>query len=96
MLNAAVNVFTHDKDNQKAQMKTLVKCLELSGLVKKDAKGPEYTWYKLPEWLQVEYVQIFGSYMHHQPWYQFPFMEMIQVMKHDLSYLARNKLWLYN
>ena len=58
---------------------TIVKCLKLIGIVKKQGSDPEYTWFKLVEWLQVEYVQIFGSYMHHQPWYQFPFGGMIQV-----------------
>ena len=89
MLTAAVKIFNHENKDKNAKTETLINCLHLSGLVKKDAKSPEFTWYKLPEWLQVEYVQIFGSYMHHQPWYQFPFGEMIQVLKRLFSRFSK-------
>jgi len=37
----------------------------------------EYTWYKLSEWMQVEIMEIFAAYMHHEPWFRFPFMDML-------------------
>ena len=51
-------------------------CLRLAGLLKK--KGPEFTWFKLVEWLQVEYVEIFGASLHTVPWYRFAFAKMMQ------------------
>lgn len=41
------------------------------------ANGP-FTWYKLPEWLQVEIVQMFGDSMSHTPWYRFPFWDVLK------------------
>lgn len=38
-----------------------------------------FTWFKLPEWMQVEMVQIFGESMNHTPWYRFPFMPFIKL-----------------
>lgn len=37
------------------------------------------TFYKLSEWMQVELVQLFGDFMHHTPWYRFPFMDMFKI-----------------
>lgn len=37
------------------------------------------TFFKLSEWMQVEFVQIFGEFMHHTPWYRFPFIDMMKV-----------------
>ena len=79
MLKTAVNLLKNDKSNEKSQLDALINCLQLSKVVKKEEKNAEFTWYKLPEWLQVEYVEIFGSYMHHRPWYQFPFTGMVKV-----------------
>ena len=79
MLKTAVNLLKNDKVNENSQLDALINCLHLSGVVKKEEKNAEFTWYKLPEWLQVEYVEIFGSYMHHRPWYQFPFTGMVKV-----------------
>ena len=33
--------------------------------------------FKLPEWLQVELVQLFGRTMEHTPWYRFDFMGVV-------------------
>eukprot|EP01118_Nematostelium_gracile_P001888 TRINITY_DN11954_c0_g1_i1.p1 TRINITY_DN11954_c0_g1~~TRINITY_DN11954_c0_g1_i1.p1 ORF type:complete len:322 (-),score=77.33 TRINITY_DN11954_c0_g1_i1:31-957(-) len=37
------------------------------------------TWFKLPEWMQVEITQIFGESLDHTPWYRFPFMKFISL-----------------
>ena len=37
------------------------------------------TFYKMSEWMQVELVQIFGDFMHHTPWYRFPFIDMFKI-----------------
>ncbi|KYQ88882.1 hypothetical protein DLAC_10691 [Tieghemostelium lacteum] len=34
--------------------------------------------YKLPEWMQVEMVQVFGQFMDHTPWYRFPFINVLK------------------
>ncbi|KAF2073892.1 hypothetical protein CYY_004780 [Polysphondylium violaceum] len=34
--------------------------------------------YKLPEWMQVEMVQVFGEFMNHTPWYRFPFISVLK------------------
>ncbi|EFC40861.1 FAD linked oxidase [Naegleria gruberi] len=39
----------------------------------------EFNWYKLVEWLQVDYVQTFGKFMENTPWYRFPFIEFLRV-----------------
>ena len=79
MLKTAVNLLKNDKANENSQLDALINCLHLSGVVKKEEKNAEFTWYKLPEWLQVEYVEIFGSFMHYRPWFQFPFTRMTKV-----------------
>jgi hypothetical protein len=35
-------------------------------------------FYKLPEWLQVELVQLFGASMEHTPWFRFPFFAVLR------------------
>jgi len=77
MLASAAHLMTNDKGNEEASLEALLRCLRLAGVVKKKGSRPEFTWFKLVEWLQVEYVEIFGSFMHHQPWYQFPFGKML-------------------
>eukprot|EP00026_Physarum_polycephalum_P000921 Phypoly_transcript_00922.p1 GENE.Phypoly_transcript_00922~~Phypoly_transcript_00922.p1 ORF type:complete len:1281 (-),score=247.58 Phypoly_transcript_00922:48-3377(-) len=42
-------------------------------------KDGHFTWFKLPEWMQVEMVQVFGESMTHTPWYRFPFMRFISL-----------------
>merc|ERR1719427_1006096 len=78
MLESAAQLLKSDKEKEEASLEALIRCLRLSGVIKKRGERPEFTWYKLNEWLQVEYVEIFGSYMHHQPWYQFPFGGMLK------------------
>lgn len=78
MLTSATQLLKNDKENEEASVEALLRCLRLAGVVKKQGDRPEFTWFKLVEWLQVEYVEIFGSYMHHQPWYQFPFGGMLK------------------
>lgn len=43
------------------------------------ANHENLTFYKLSEWMQVELVQLFGDFMHHTPWYRFPFMDMFKI-----------------
>eukprot|EP01130_Rhizamoeba_saxonica_P011264 TRINITY_DN4671_c0_g1_i1.p1 TRINITY_DN4671_c0_g1~~TRINITY_DN4671_c0_g1_i1.p1 ORF type:complete len:1492 (-),score=328.12 TRINITY_DN4671_c0_g1_i1:22-4221(-) len=52
--------------------------LSKDGWINKDMTHNHLTWFKLPEWLQVEIVNQFGKSMDHTPWYRFPFMEYIQ------------------
>jgi len=84
MLETAVELLGAGKEREEEAMGALMRCLKLAGLLKKGGRS-EYTWYKLVEWLQVEYVQIFGSFMNHRPWYQFPFGGMMQVLFKLLS-----------
>ena len=53
----------------------------------------EFTWYKLPEWLQVEFVQEFGTFMQQAPWFRFPFMDMLatyfSVLSQEFSLVER-------
>jgi hypothetical protein len=38
-----------------------------------------FTFFKLPEWMQVEVIQLFGNTMEHTPWYRFPFFDVLKV-----------------
>ena len=78
MLTTATNLLLHDVENEKTATESLLRCLKLSGLITRHGGSGEYTWYKLVEWLQVEYVEIFGSSMNEVPWYRFPFGEMMR------------------
>ena len=78
MLNSAMEVLSAEEDRDVA-LDSLVRCLRLSGVIEKKGKSAECTWFKLPEWLQVEMVHIFGNFMHHTPWYLFPFQDMLKV-----------------
>ena len=57
----------------------LVQALTREGLVSgaRAANGP-LTWFKMPEWMQVEIVQMLGNSMNHTPWYRFPFMDLLK------------------
>ena len=35
------------------------------------------TFFRLPEWMLVNVMQEFGSYLNHTPWYKFPYLEYI-------------------
>ena len=77
----------------------LSKALADAGLIDGAAKlqsGP-LTWYKLPEWMQVEIVQIFGDSMNHTPWYRFPFMDILKtyfgVLAKEASVVADRHGW---
>ena len=68
-------------DNTEASIRQFTESLAEQGLIDgscRSQNGP-FTWYKLPEWLQVEIVQLFGNTMSHTPWYRFPFMEILKV-----------------
>ena len=41
-------------------------------------RSPEWTWYKLTEYLQVEICQRFGASLESTPWYRYPFVPVIQ------------------
>ena len=79
MLKSAIEVLKLEENKDDA-LDSLIRCLKLAGITDKGGKNAEYTWFKLPEWLQVEIVKIFGSYMDHTPWYQFPFKDMLMVI----------------
>jgi len=54
------------------------KLLRVSGLLYKgvgDVPPSTYTWYKLNEWVQVEFIQRLGAFLEKQPWYRFPFSQ---------------------
>ncbi|GAM26439.1 hypothetical protein SAMD00019534_096140 [Acytostelium subglobosum LB1] len=67
--------------------KTLSSTIKLSHLLAKQghfdgrhhANSDSLNHYKLPEWMQVEMVQVFGNFMEHTPWYRFPFISMLKV-----------------
>ena len=80
MLNSAMKVLSLDEDKD-AALDSVIRCLKLAGVIEKNGKSAECTWFKLPEWLQVEMVHIFGNFMHHTPWYLFPFQEMLSVCR---------------
>ena len=84
MLNSAMEVLSCE-DDQDVALDSLVRCLRLSGIIEKKGKSAECTWFKLPEWLQVEMVHIFGNFMHHTPWYLFPFQDMLKVCNEGTS-----------
>lgn len=62
-----------------AAVEALVRCLRMAGAVGATERQPEYTWYKLSEWMQVEFVQRFADFMHHTPWFRFPFLPLLRV-----------------
>ena len=62
-----------------AALEALVRCLRLTGIIGATEPQPEYTFYKLSEWMQVEFVELFGEFMHHTPWFRFPFMPLLRV-----------------
>jgi len=76
MLRTATDLMINDVDNQEAATESMMRCLRLAGLMKR--KGPEFTWFKMVEWLQVEFIEIFGASLHTVPWYRFPFTQMMQ------------------
>ena len=78
MLTTATNLLLHDVENEKTATESLLRCLKLSGLITRTGSSGEYTWYKLVEWLQVQYVELFGSSLQAVPWYRFPFGEMMK------------------
>ena len=78
MLTTATNLLLHDLENEEIARESLLRCLKLSGLITRRGASGEYTWYKLVEWLQVQYVEIFGASMHNVPWYRFPFGNMMR------------------
>ena len=78
MLSNAIGIFKQDTENKEDALSQVLACLKLARVVSEENVRPEFTWFKLVEWLQVEYVQIFGSYMHHRPWYQFPYADMMK------------------
>ena len=62
----------------KKKIEQLLFQLSESGWVKPLHRNDgHFTWFKLPEWLQVEITQIFANSMDHTPWYRFPFMKFI-------------------
>ena len=56
----------------------IVRSLVLSKVGKEKGLNGGYNWYKLPEWLQIDLVKIFGNYMEHRPWFLYPFMDMLK------------------
>jgi hypothetical protein len=56
----------------------IIRSLVLSKVGKEKGLNGGYNWYKLPEWLQIDLVKIFGNYMEHRPWFLYPFMDMLK------------------
>ncbi|CAD7923539.1 unnamed protein product [Amoebophrya sp. A120] len=48
-------------------------------------KQPEYTWYKLCEWLQVDMMEVLVSSLSHTPWFRFPFTDFVRMYFDVLS-----------
>ncbi|CAD7955972.1 unnamed protein product [Amoebophrya sp. A25] len=48
-------------------------------LARRLERQPEYTWYKLCEWLQVEIMEVLVNSLSHTPWFRFPFMEFMRM-----------------
>ena len=73
------NVLILEKTSNHSTSNSLFTDRKLEGVIENEGGSVELTWYKLPEWLQVEMIQIFGEYMNHRPWFLFPFGDMLQV-----------------
>ena len=78
MLTNATQLMLEDVGSEDISVESLLRCLKLSGLISRKGQGGEFTWFKLVEWLQVEYIQIFGESLHTVPWYRFPFSGMMK------------------
>ena len=79
MLEGAVQFSQSNKQEEETSLEALLRCLRLAGVVENRGQKPEVTWFKLNEWLIVEIAEIFGSFMNYQPFWMFPFGEMIKV-----------------
>ena len=77
MLTNATQLMLEDVGSEDISVESLLRCLKLSGLISRKGSGGEFTWFKLVEWLQVEYIQIFGDSLQTVPWYRFPFRRMM-------------------
>ena len=77
MLSNATQLMLQDKECENISLESMLRCLKLSGLIKRQGPNGEFTWFKLVEWLQVEYIQIFGESLQEVPWYRFPFSQMM-------------------
>ena len=78
MLTNATQLMLEDVGSEDISVESLLRCLKLSGLISRKGQGGEFTWFKLVEWLQVEYIQIFGESLQEVPWYRFPFRDMMK------------------
>lgn len=92
MLSSAADL-VRDKPDDDASMESLVRVLQEVGLAKYDTvTGGEWTWYRLPEWLQVEMITSFGDYLSNEPWFRFPFKEVfssyLSVLKKESRVVA--------
>eukprot|EP00164_Ancoracysta_twista_P002113 GFYU01002789.1.p1 GENE.GFYU01002789.1~~GFYU01002789.1.p1 ORF type:complete len:1110 (-),score=314.84 GFYU01002789.1:142-3471(-) len=80
------------------QSQRLSDLLRAGGHIRTAREGSgHWTWFKLPEWLQVEIMQIFGRSMETQPWYRFPFIDFIKlycsVLKNEVKVVKEQFDW---
>jgi hypothetical protein len=66
------------KIGDKESLETLGKCMEHIGVIPKHTgTEPSSTFYKLNEWMQVEISKVYSDYIYMEPWFRFPFKDMI-------------------
>ncbi len=75
-LSLAVDNFQKNPTDP-SSIDSLVYCLRDAELILPDfGAGGEWTWYRLPEWLQVEMIRSFGEFLMYEPWFRFPFKDV--------------------
>lgn len=70
---------TPDPESYVPKVNALLEMLRVSGVTESlHVDDGHYTWVKLPEWMQVEIIQIFGQSLETNVWYRFPYMQVIK------------------
>ena len=66
------------KIGDQESLDTLNTCMEHVGVIPKHTGNePSSTFYKLNEWMQVEISKIYSDYIYMEPWFRFPFKDMM-------------------
>ena len=71
MLKLAAHLVHESPDDN--SYSDLARCLCDVGLIEKTGSSDEFTWFRLPEWMQVEMIRSFAQFLENEPWFRFPF-----------------------
>ena len=79
-----INLKSENNINYESSIDNLIKNMEKIGIIKEKTGDVTSTFYRMNEWLQVEISEIYSKFLNYEPWFRFPFFNMLKTYLYTL------------